>query len=97
MEKPRDINLLGLAIIEHRGDGETVVGRIEFASVTGDGCLDVDWHHTGDWVMGRETLFIPKCWRCNVAANGIFLERTSKEPHGLKSPWHDAELYEILW
>lgn len=96
LEELRDMRLVGMTIIEHRGDGENVVGTIGDGGVNANGSLALYWHHHDR--CGRTTTFLPSCWQCEASAGVIFLKRIGKEPEELTliAPWHDANLYTIF-
>ena len=86
----------GCTIIEHRKDGE-ITGRIEYASINGDGSLGVGWvHHGGGGYNHRTTRFSSRSWRCKIVENFVSLERIDLDIGFSDIPWRDADLYTII-
>jgi hypothetical protein len=97
------VGLRNWRIIEHRTGSETMVGRVNHVGFDTDGTFVIHWNerkdnclHGGLW---RTTYFRPSCWQCDVVANIFFLKRTAEDPPERDpiNPWHDANLYTLIW
>ena len=95
MGELRNKNMTGWTIIEHRADGENIIGTIEYNAFNGDGSFGVGWHyHDGG---NRTTLFRQSSWRCEVIANVVFMHRTSEDTDSsADSPWSTTNLYTFM-
>jgi hypothetical protein len=96
MRKLQDMNLAGWTIIEHRADGENVVGRIDGRGMlNADNSLGLSWHHDD---FRRTTVFVPSCWQCEIVAGVIFLKRIGKDlpEDDIYAPWPDASVYTLV-
>ena len=94
MDELRVVKPTGYTIIEHRGDGENVVGRVEYGGSQGGGEFVVGWHQHD--CGNRTTIFHPRSWRCEIIANVIFLHRTGEDVGSCDLPWREADLYTLV-
>jgi len=94
MKELRGKEFFGSTIIEHRGNGENVVGQVEYGELNDDGSFGVGWrHHDG---VNRTTLFQASSWRCEVIANVVFMHRINEDTALSDKPWPTANLYTLV-
>ncbi|MFH2136321.1 MAG: hypothetical protein ABII19_01645 [Patescibacteria group bacterium] len=82
-----------MTIVEHRTDGENVVGEINGSGVSRDR-LTLSWSAYYQDQAKRMTDFLPSCWKCDTVAGVIFLKRIAEDPpDGKNNPSPHADLY----
>lgn len=87
------VDMLGMTIIEHRTDGEYVVGEINGYSVSRDHLI-LGWNAYYQDQAKRKADFPPSCWECDTMAGAIFLKRIAQDPPDRKdNPPPHADLY----
>ena len=93
MKELLGVDLLGMTIIEHRADGENVVGEINGSGVTREN-LTLGWHAYYQDQTRQMMVFLPSCWECDIVAGVVFLKRIAKDPpDGKDNPSPRADMY----
>lgn len=89
----QDKDMVGSTIIEHRNDGGSKVGKVEYNDLNGNGSFCIGWYHDG---RNCTTVFERLSWRCEVIANVVLMHRISEDTGLSDTPWPTANLYTIV-
>ena len=90
-----DNRLHGATIIEHRTDGEDVVGGIDYTGGPhGDGSVGIGW----DDGFHRTTQFFPRSWEAHLhlRTGVIFMRRIAVDTGRVDMPWSECDKYTVI-
>ncbi len=94
MEALQGFTFEGAVIVEHRKDGENIVGRVVYAGMNGDQSVGIGWH--SDESGNRTTVFRPRRWQAEVKEGVAFLKRAAPDEGVCDLPWPTADLYTLV-
>ena len=84
----------GATIIEHRRDGDHVVGRVEYGGANGNGSIGIGWSSSDGG--NRTTVFDPASWKGRVRENVVFFGRVAQDASDADVPWKESDLYAVV-
>jgi hypothetical protein len=91
-----ELDLGRATIVEHRADGDNVVGFIEHVgSAAGSASVYIEWRHLNN--LGRATKFYSALWAIEIEGHVIFLKRIAEgKPDAFDMPMDGCDLYTIF-